>query len=143
MMNPTYKYPHKDRPVKIYRQKSVKWRNEHGNGTFFEKHYIHDRKKFVFAYIQQIVAKVDQTQDADLIADRYMIVINGRKGIVPLGQYYVEYRDKFGCRHTYKVLLKDWFDMRGLEVKLTCQEVAVDETVYSRVSGEGEKHEND
>ena len=136
-MMTTHKYPHKDRQVKIYRSKTVKWRNEFDEGTYQEKHYIHDRKKFLNAYIQQVTSNITQTPDVDLITDRFLVVVNGRKSLMPIGQYYVEWKDSYGYRHVFKVLTKDLLDMRGFEIKLTCQEISADTSVYKRVSDEG------
>ncbi len=127
-----YAYPHKDRQVKIYYQKSTKWRNATSSGTYLEKHYVHPKKAFVWAYLRQIVAETKVSDPALIPANRFLVVINWRE--LPRGQYYIEHKGR-----TFKVLNTDEYESRNLEIKFECQEIDRDDTAYTRISEEAWK----
>lgn len=129
-----YKYPNKDRPVKLYYQKSVNWRNGTSNGIYLEKHYVHPKKEHIWAYLRQIVAETKISDPALIPADRFLIVINWRN--LPKGQYYFEHKGR-----TFKVLNRDDYESRDVEIKFECQEIDADETAYRRVSDEGWRYQ--
>lgn len=124
------KYPQKTRLVRIYRQKTVNWRNESSKGQYLEKHYIHPIKDALRAYVRQIVANNQDNQDAIIPSDRYLVVINWRD--LPDGRYFVEWGDK-----TLKVLTVDGYEWNRGEIKLTCQLTTdTDSSLYKKISGE-------
>lgn len=125
----SYAYPQKDRLVKIYFQKPVKWVNKYGSGTFYEKRYVHPKDEHLRAYVRQIVAENKISDEATYPADRFLVVINWRD--LPKGQYYIEWGNK-----TLKVLNKDEYEGRREEIKFETQEVDADVTIYKRTTGE-------
>ena len=122
-----YQYPIKERQVRIYRQKRMRWRNEHSDGVYFVKEYLHLKKHPLHAYVRQIKADQKETYDADYPDNRYLVVINYRE--MPRDEYFIEWDNK-----TLKVLDIDGYECRKTELKLTCVEIDVDTTVYKRVS---------
>ena len=120
-MSGLFKYEKKNRLVKIYRQRPIRWKNEYGQGQYLDKHYIHPKDKFIHACVQQI--------RANLYDDRFQFVIGYRK--LDEGQYYIEFDGE-----TYKVIDIDQYDMRKTEMKIVCQKISVDDTIYKKVSYE-------
>lgn len=128
-MSGLFKYQDKNRLIRIYRQRPIRWKNEYGQGQYLNKHYIHPKDKFVHACVQQIRASVYDDKTANIPADRFQFVIGYRK--LDEGQYYIEFNNE-----TYKVIEIDQYDMRKTEIKIVCQKISVDDTIYKKVSYE-------
>lgn len=124
-----YKYPLKNRQVKIYRKKRLNWKNETAQGEYCVKHYIHSLKHPINAYIRQVKADVKETENGDYPDNNYLIAINFRE--MPRGEYFVEWQGK-----TFKVLNIDGYEWHKAELVLTCVEIDVDTTIYKRVEEE-------
>ena len=126
---PKIVYPQKDREVKLYRQKSINWKNEKAKGVYFAKHYMHKASKFIHAYIRQDIAHQEDRAEGVFLDDRYLVVINYRK--LPRAEYFIEWKGQ-----TLKVLAIDGFEHKGTELKLTCQMIQADTTIYKKVEEE-------
>jgi len=115
--------------IKIYRAKSVNWRNEDSSGTYFEKNYLFPKGMFLWGYVRQIVA--DSTFQSDVVfpSDRFLVVVNRRTDGIDykIGDY-IEWKDK-----TLKVIAVDLYEDKG-DIKLTCQLVVSDSSISSRVT---------
>lgn len=124
-----YLYPKKDRMVRIYRSKQVRWRNESAQGQYMEKHYLHPRDEYVRAYVRQIAESNGTDQSFSMPSDRFLVAIGYRS--LGEGPHYVEWQGK-----TLKVLSSDAYEHRGKEIKLTCQLIPKDESIYESVTDE-------
>lgn len=130
---PNIQYPVKDRMIKVFRLKSIRWANERKSGQFMEKHYLHPRKAYLRAYVRQETANYNADNQMVLPTDRYLFVIGYRKLGKDYANLYIEWRG-----NVYKLTSPpDEFEGRANgELKLHAQLVPDDGLIYKRISDE-------
>lgn len=125
------KYLPKDRLVKIFKSKSVSWKKEGQKGQYLEKRYIHPKGTYIRAYVRQEAGGTDSAGSEVMPTDRFLIVIGYRR-LERDAEYYVEWSGRL-----LKVLAPDGYEhRRDGELKLSCQEIPSDGSLYRKTSYE-------
>lgn len=108
-----YKYPEKTKQIKIFSERERK--DPQTGETFVERHYIHPKDQFVYAYMRQLSAR--ETNEAKAVQDagEIEVVINYRE--VKLDMF-INYQGRI-----FQIISIDGFELRKTEVKLRVVEV--------------------
>lgn len=122
-----YKYPNKDKFVKIFKISKKRRRIEGRSSVIVEKEYLHPVDQAVRAYIRQISASERFTSDAHQDSRDYEVVINYRPDVTV--DCYIEYKGS-----TFKITGVDGYELKEAELKLRVHEQSPDEDPL-KVSG--------
>lgn len=123
-----YKYPKKNTFVSIFGLKRVRILNEGESADVYERTYRHPSPK-VRAYVRMIVSDESESQGVSVGRERVLVVINYREG-VKIGDYV-----QWGSKTLKVVTAPDYYEGRGLELKLTC-EIADDDPHLVQIDAE-------
>lgn len=130
-----FKYPNKDKFIKIYKLSKKRVRNESRSSIVVQKEYLHPANQSVRAYIRQLSATERFNSGSHQDSRDYEIVINYRPGVTT--DCYIEYRES-----TYKVDGVDGYELKQTELKLRAHEQSPDEEAEEVADKEWSEDEN-
>lgn len=130
-----YKYPNKDKFIKIYKLSKKRVRNEGRISIVVQKEYLHPADQSLRAYIRQLSSTERFSSGGHVDSRDYEVVINWRNGITV--DCLIEYQGTI-----LKIDGVDGYELKKAELKLRAHEQSPDEEAEETAETEWPEDEN-